>query len=229
MNPGESTDAPVQERGAVAERPEPDESELVDARLAHARDEGQAEGYARGLADARRQAEAELAAWRRQVDADKAGAERLARLLEQLHASLQALSSDPSRLHQPLKRLAVHLAEELVRGELRLSGEAVHRLVEHALQMLGPTHTRALVRLHPDDLAMLEALADDSLRERIRLEADSSLARGSVETESDGTVVQDLLENRLSGLAEQILETRTVRARTAGGTTEPGQVRQDHA
>jgi len=91
-----------------------------------------------------------------------------------------------------------------MRAELQSGGQAAARLVEHTLQALGPHPLRVAVRLHPDDLAALGPLAQ-TFGAHITLEAADHLRRGSVEAVSDGTLVQDLVENRLDALAAQLL------------------------
>ena len=177
----------------------------IEKRLAQARQEGWNEGHALGLREGMRRAEAERARREAGQEATKAAAaERQIALQQQILHAVHELRGDARRLHAPLARLALHLAQQLMRSELRTGGAAVARLVEHTLQALGPHPLRVAVRLHPDDLAALGPLAQ-TFGANITLESADHLRRGSVEAVSDGTLVQDLVENRLDALAAQLL------------------------
>ena len=80
--------------------------------------------YQQGLAEGRAQARAEL---RAEIEAElqsrqdaelQAERQRERELLRHLGIELRALQQDPQRFYEPLKRLALHVAEQLVRGEL---------------------------------------------------------------------------------------------------------------
>jgi flagellar biosynthesis/type III secretory pathway protein FliH len=173
--------------------------------LAQARQEGWDEGHALGLREGQRRAEVERTRRESTHEAAKAAsAERQVALQQQILHALHELRGDARRLHAPLARLALHLAQQLMRAELQSGGQAAARLVEHTLQALGPHPLRVAVRLHPDDLAALGPLAQ-TFGAHITLEAADHLRRGSVEAVSDGTLVQDLVENRLDALAAQLL------------------------
>lgn len=174
-------------------------------RLELERREAWEDGYAQGLREGQRRAEAEHQ--RREPVKNVAASDLSARqvaLQEQILQALLQLRTDARRLHAPLERLALHLARQLVRGELHRGGEVVARLVSQALDALGPDALRIVVRLHPADLAALGPLVQ-SLGTNVTLEPADHLLRGSVEVVSDETLVQDLIENRLEALATQLL------------------------
>ena len=96
--------------------------------------------------------------------------------LDALIAAIQASASDSHRLFTPLKRLALHLAEQLVRGELSLSGEAINRLVEHALVEVDRSPGNELVlSLNPEDLERWKRVAPPSF-ETLDLRPDPGLS-----------------------------------------------------
>ena len=166
----------------------PTEEEIQAIRAA-AYDEGLAEGKTLG-----------------KQEAESAFADERARdhaLLTQVVAGLQALGQDHARLFDPLYRLSIHLAEQLVRGELRLSGAAIEQLVKHCLAQFDQPTDKAIVHLNPDDLERMKAYGDAA--KGLRLEADARLQSGSVRVEVNDTVVEDLIEHRLEVLARQLL------------------------
>lgn len=157
----------------------------------------QAQGHAKGLEEGRAKALAE-------VEAERA---RESELIRHLAIELRALSEDPDRFFEPLRRLALHIAEQLVRGELLAAPQAITQIVRQALAALDPAPgDPVVVSLHPDDLAMLQAASPSFLdQEGLKLQADSQLHRGSVRLRLDDTVLEDLVEHRLQALVERLL------------------------
>lgn len=135
--------------------------------------------------------------------------------IDALQAGLEELRHSPERLHEPLKRLALHLAEQLVLGELALGPQAIERLVRRCVDELGSKSPAVRIALHPDDLALLQPWlqrhAGDEAGEAGRssapawtLQADPGLKPGSVRASAEDSVVNDLVEHRLDALARQL-------------------------
>lgn len=137
-------------------------------------------------------------------------------LLESLSRALQPLllPDDAATRFEPLKRLALHLATELVRTELKVSPHLMEQLVSRSVQALQAGEEAPLtVELHPQDLALLRAAWDDPassvgpdapLRNRIAWREDSQLQRGSVRVRSDASTVEDLIEHRLASIMQDL-------------------------
>jgi hypothetical protein len=145
---------------------------------------------AEGLAQARAEMQAERT--------------RESELLRHLAIELRALGDDPDRFFEPLRRLALHIAEQLVRTELRTSGHAIAQIVRQCLEALGAPSAKIVILLNPEDAALLEAMAPAFL-EGLRLQPDPLLTRGSVRLRVDDTVLEDLIENRLEALVEPLM------------------------
>ncbi len=108
--------------------------------------------------------------------------------------------------HDPLKKLAVHIAEQLIRGELTISSKAVERLVNQALEDIenqGPEEI--VVTLHPEDLSSLGKTAD-VIKESIEFRSDSHLSRGSVRVTMGDSAIEDLIERRLQNIVENLYD-----------------------
>ena len=108
--------------------------------------------------------------------------------------------------HDPLKKLAVHIAEQLIRGELTISSRAIERLVNQALEDIenqGPEEI--VVTLHPDDLSSLGKTAD-VIKESIEFRSDSHLSRGSVRVTMGDSAIEDLIERRLQNIVENLYD-----------------------
>lgn len=176
-----------------------------DLNLASA--QGYEQGRVHGMEQALEQGRAEAEQNRAQIH------QRLAAL----EAAVNDLVQSPTRMHEPLKRLALHLAEQLVLAELSISPQAIERLVQRCVQELAAQRGESvLIELHPDDLAPMQELlrshgADGAQPEEARkppawvLQANASLLPGSVRASAHDAVVSDLIEHRLDDLARQLL------------------------
>lgn len=195
--PAPDLTAPPAEAAPSADAPpaEPAAPAALDFHAQAALQAAQDEAYARGLEAGQAQARAE-------VEAERA---RERELLRHLGIELRALGDDPQRYFEPLRRLALHLAEQLVRAELQLSGKAIGQLVQQALAQLEQPADKAVVSLHPSNLERLQAMGPEALQ-GLELEADPHLSPGSVRVRIHDTVVQDLIEHRLEALARPLLK-----------------------
>ena len=163
--------------------------------LAKAREEGRAEGAAQARAELQTEMENKL---RIALGDDHA-------LVNALADALALLQQSPQTFFEPLKRLALHLAEQLVLAELALDGGAIERLVQRCVDELAE-HDESLVtvELHSSDLAMLQELrARSGLNEgsALRLQANDKLLPGSVRASANDALVEDLIGERLAALA----------------------------
>jgi flagellar biosynthesis/type III secretory pathway protein FliH len=169
--------------------------ELISkAQLADALAEAEAKGREQGLAQGREQALHEVAEQRAQ--------ER--QIMRGLSIELHAMAENPDRYFEPLRRLALHLAEQLVRAELTVSEHAISQLVRQCLAQLEPPGESAVVTLHPDDLALIQDAAAQELAQSVSFEGDSRLLRGSVQVRRHDARVDDLIEDRLKALVAQL-------------------------
>ena len=129
-------------------------------------------------------------------------------MLGALETALDQLKRSPQQFFEPLKRLAVHLAEQLVLAELSLDGKAIERLVQRCIDELSShDESMVVVELHPGDLALLKALRERLGLNRgvpIKLKADASLLPGSARASANDSMVQDLIEHRLTELAKAL-------------------------
>ncbi len=160
--------------------------------------------FADGLAEGERRVRT---AW----DADKQSRQGgVQSLLMALDEAVRSVIQSPAQIHEPLKRLALHLAEQLVLAELSVSPQAIERLVRRAVdELAAPRLAPVLVELNPADLAMLKtgtAMADAQAADRPwQLQANERLLPGSVKVSANDGVLVDLIENRLEALARGLL------------------------
>ena len=178
------------------------------------------EAYARGLAAGQQ----ELAAFQDEAEKARAQAEAVEfettqTLLISIEKAILQLKEDPDQRHEPLKRLAMHLAEQLVLVELSVSPNSVHALIERCIETLDITATASVVvELNPNDMALLQTRTLDPGEEKNtwRLQADPTLLPGSIRVRAEDAVVTDLVEHRLESLAQSLLsEPKRWQAQTA--------------
>lgn len=125
--------------------------------------------------------------------------------LEEVTSKLDDFINHPQRLFEPLKRLSVHLAEQLVLAELNLSGASIERLIQRCLDELSShSHQSITVELNSQDKARLQELSGEMFN-NIQLHAVSSMQPGSVRVITDDTQVDDLIGHRLEALAQNLL------------------------
>lgn len=175
------------------------------------RDEIHAQAFAEGLAQGLEQGQqlarqAQVISEQEQLAAQNA-AQTMA-VLKEIEKQVASLVEDPSQLQEPLKRLALHLAEQLVLGELSLSPQSVERLIDRCIDTLDvPDSSALVVELNPNDLALLhnQPRPEGETKPAWRLQSDSLLLPGSVRVRADDAMVSDLIENRLESLAQSLL------------------------
>ena len=173
--------------------------------------------YAEGLAEGRRQVREE---WDADKQKNRSSSESI---MIELDAAVRRLIDSPDKLYEPLKRLALHLAEQLVLAELTISPQAIERLVRRSVDELAPQRqTPITVELNPADLAVLQAPPPVSPGQTAanaegtpdkaappqwpwHLQASDDLLPGSVRASASDAVVSDLIENRLEVLARGLL------------------------
>ena len=177
--------------------------EALEAARAQAFSEGLAQGRTEGLQQAAEQQQA------RQQATQQAQDQQVKQLLSAIQAAMDAFRQDPASLFEPLKKLALRLAEELVLGELSVSPQAIDRLVQRCVDTLDTSASTPLViQLSPSDLALLrEHPETESDRpDHWTWEVDASLLPGSVRIKATDTVVSDFVETRLTALAQSLLK-----------------------
>lgn len=124
--------------------------------------------------------------------------------LKNLIEKIRLNEGNIKEFHDPLKKLAIHLAEQLIRGELIMSSAAIQRLVNQSLEDIERQGTDAIViTLHPEDV---ESLLDtpDLMKEGIEFRSDIHLSRGSVRVTMGDSAIEDLIEHRLQNIVESL-------------------------
>ena len=179
------------------------------------------EAYAKGLKEgedkAKAFAEKEVAKVR--LELETSTDEKIYLLMQEIQTGIASLTQEPKLLHEPLKRLALHLAEQLTLTELSLSSHSIEALVSRCIETLDiGQNSSIVVELNPSDMAVMQSRTPEPGEENHtwRLQADATLLPGSVRVRADDAVVTDLVEHRLESLAQSLLSApKTWQAQSA--------------
>ncbi|MEN9417285.1 MAG: flagellar assembly protein FliH [Pseudomonadota bacterium] len=115
-------------------------------------------------------------------------------LLRAFDEQMQALEE---RMAESVARTAILLARQVLRLELTTRPELVASLAADAVQAVQLSARHVVVRVHPEDLALVAQGAAEVLQARgARLQADPDIARGGCKVQSDADIVDGRLEAR---------------------------------
>ncbi len=136
------------------------------------------------------------------------------RALAGLAAAAQTLKVRHERDLHELQRVAVELAvavaSRLVHGRITANEFPVEELVRKAVARLAG-EPRVVVRLHPEDLALLKkrlgGQTPTPAGAEVQLAADPTVGRGDCRAEGGPVVVLSRLEAQLADIRERLLET----------------------
>lgn len=145
-----------------------------------------AAGYAEGLAAARAEAEA-------------AASQQAALLAQVSEALAKGAQFDRERMAGHLRQTVLHLVTRMV-GEAGIAPDILAARIEAATDLLADSAESAMLRLHPDDVALVQ----DHLPKTIFPVGDPALARGAFVIESASTIVEDGPDLWLEQLAQAI-------------------------
>lgn len=146
--------------------------------------------HARGVAEGRAAALAEMSE----------GEGRDAALLTQLAEALRADDRfDRAQLARRMRQTVMFLVTKLV-GETGVASDLLVTRIEAATEMLADAAESAMLRVHPDDVALL----DGKLPKTVFAVGDAAVARGTFVLESASTIVEDGPDLWLEQLAQAI-------------------------
>lgn len=114
---------------------------------------------------------------------------------------VQSLDSEFDALHAQLAetvtRVAVQLARQVVRSELRIAPEHVAGVAAEAVEAVLMSARHITVHVNPQDLPLVSAGADEVLKARgARLVAQAAVARGGCRVDSDAGAIDAGIASR---------------------------------
>lgn len=168
-------------------------AEQIERIQAQAHKEAYEEGYKEGREAGLKDGQAEV---RRQTAL-------LAKLLGSLERPFRDLDSE---VEEELLQLAIGIARQLVRRELKSDPGQVIAVVQEAIAALPVASRHVRVHLHPDDVRLVGEILQTSEGERHwALVEDPTLARGDCRVLTENSQVDATLERRIAALATQLM------------------------
>ena len=128
------TQEPIEDAALDSVSAEEREQELVTAR---------AEAFAEGLAQGQTEARQSM-----RIEAEEVSAELNIKLRDEFSEFLAAVEAslvDGQNLFDPLKKLALTLAEQIARAELTRNDESIRRFIERSIAEIEPSQLKSLV------------------------------------------------------------------------------------
>jgi flagellar assembly protein FliH len=164
------------------------------------REEAYAEGFQQGQAATRLEAQQHVDDF--VASQGQENARLLAELLESAKAQLEA--AEHVSAHGVLE-LACEIARHVVRQEVNTNPNVLMPAIREALETLFADTRAVTLRLHPQDLDMLEeSLNTEHPNLNLTFVADPALLRGGCQVEAGGTFIDGRLERRWSNALAQL-------------------------
>ena len=166
------------------------------AQAEQAREASYANGFEDGLAAGREESSRDMAEFMRV--SGRALQERIDGLLGQLGDELER---SREAMAAQLVDLACEIARQVVRRELATQPDQVVDVTREALGLLVQDSSPRVIRLNPDDLALMQAAREpDAARDHpespLVLRADPDILRGGCVVESAGSVIDATVQRR---------------------------------
>jgi flagellar assembly protein FliH len=131
--------------------------------------------------------------------------QRLLGLINFFESPLQALNEE---VEQQLSLLAVTLAQQLVRREIRAEPGEIIGVIRESVQLLPANSRKIKIALHPEDAELVRKILqlDEQEEEQSwKILENRMISRGGCEITADKSVINATLENRLQSLAASVL------------------------
>lgn len=189
---------PVQARRAGKTVAEIEEVERQAYEEAYAK--GRAEGHAQGLAEGRAAAKAEQQPVLAQLQA------QVERLEQMLNALAEPLKDVDAQVESELTNLALTVARQLVRRELRIDPAQVIAIIRETIALLPSAARDVRVHLHPEDAAVVrERLAATTTERAWTIVEDPVMTRGGCRVTSENSHIDARLDTRIHTVISSIL------------------------
>ena len=176
--------------------------------LADLQAEAHKEAFEQGLAEGREAGRAEV---RAQVD-------RLAGMFYDLARPFEVLDAEVER---ELLTLAMALARQIVRRELKTDPTQIIGIIREAIAALPVAAREVRVHLHPEDASVVrEHLAPMESERAWAIVEDPVMARGGCQITSATSRIDARLESRVGAILSELLgnERQTIGSRSGGGS-----------
>lgn len=149
------------------------------------------EGFARGMAEGQAEAATQLA-------------QQVARLAEMMDALTRPLDDVDAQVEGELAHLAMAVARQLIRRELKTTPTEVIAAVREALAGLPAMAREVRVSVHPEDAELIRSHLGETSGRAWQLLEDPMISRGGCLVLSEHSRVDARVESRLLGLAGSV-------------------------
>ena len=197
------------------EHDNPIDQPIID--IGVARQEAFAEGEAKGISEGRRLAQEDLADRQQQFEIDARDELRV------FMSSIQEDLIQHNRLAEPLKRLAVSLAEHIARAELQLSDQSINNMIERVVSELEPSELqKVVVTVSPNWRNRIAENQFETLFEDYEIRVSETLSDGSIQLSTEDRSIEDLVEQRIAQIASQVFDLSFPAQDKSGDLKEAG-------
>jgi flagellar assembly protein FliH len=168
--------------------------------------EAHKEAFQQGLEEGRQAGRAEV----------RAQVERLSGMFHDLAKPFEVLDAEVER---ELLTLAMSLARQIVRRELKTDPTQIIGIIREAIAALPVAARDVRVHLHPEDAAVVRVnLAPTESERAWTMVEDPVMARGGCQITTSTSRIDARLETRLAGILSELLGTERVADSARGGT-----------
>lgn len=185
--------------------------------------QGNKEGFRQGFEDGAKKGYEENAHLLREQGA------MFASLLESLSDPFKALDEE---VEKELVRLAISIATQIIRREIKMDAGQVVAAVKEAVRVLPLASQKISLHLHPDDAELVRsALSLDEMSPPWRIIEDPLITRGGCKVDTEVSHIDATIENRLAAVianlfggerAQDCREAERVPARAQGADAGDG-------
>ncbi len=173
--------------------------------LADLQAEAHAEAFAQGLAEGREAGRGEV----------RAQVERLAGMFYDLAKPFEALNAEVER---ELLTLAMALARQIVRRELKTDPTQIIGIIRDAIAALPVAAREVRVHLHPEDASVVrQNLAPTESERAWTIVEDPVMARGGCQITTTTSRIDARLETRLAAILSELMGTERQTSHLRGG------------
>lgn len=167
-------------------------------------EEGRAQGMTDGLAQG--QAEGKKLGLEQAADEIAQKTQQLAALLDQLQQPLQQIDQ---QVEQQLVQLCLAMAEAVIAVEVKTNPQVILKTLADATAMLPMQTENILIKLHPDDLALVEQhFSPEQLAQRHwQLRAEPAMEQGGCWLETPLSSMDRSIKHRLQSSLEHFLHS----------------------
>lgn len=137
----------------------------------------------------------------------KAKFDKKLKILESVIEQVNALHTEAEKGAEWMARVAMHVAEQVVRAELSVPEEVIKNIIRGCIDYLDKPQAKLLVEINSEDYCALQEEGDEFIR-GLQFQDNPSLSSGSVVVRANETIVEDLIENRLISIADQLLRDK---------------------